>query len=82
MIELSEFTNDLRDYFYDEGNVDVQVEQDDNEVNIYLDLPSTENYDAHIEEVESFFRNSEYDVEDFDIDGDYEGCITLSYEGE
>ena len=81
-MELAEFTDDLRDYFYDEGDIDLQVEQDDNEINIYLDLPSTENYDAHIDEIESFFRNGNYDVEDFEISGDYEGTITLTYEGE
>jgi len=77
---LEQFTEDLRDYFYDECNTDVQVELDDNEINVYLSLPSTSNYDAHIYAIERFFKRSEYDVEDFDIDGDYEGVITIVYE--
>ena len=81
-MELSEFTDELRDYFYDEDNTDLEVEQDDNEINIYLDLPSIENYDIHISRIEKFFRSTKYDVEDFEIDGDYEGYITIIYEGE
>jgi len=81
-IKLDEFTEDLRDYMYDEGFIDAQIEQDDEEVNVYLDLPNTENYDTHIEVIESFFAQSNYDVEDFEIDGDYEGHIYILYEGE
>jgi hypothetical protein len=81
-MELMEFTSTLRDYFYDNNDIDLQVELDDYEISIYLDLPSTENYNNHINEVEKFFRYSNYDIEDFEIDGDYEGCITLIYEGE
>jgi hypothetical protein len=47
-----------------------------------LDLPSTDNYDNHITEIERFFKFSDYDVEDYEIDGDYEGQITISYIGE
>jgi hypothetical protein len=76
------FGEDLRDWFYDNGDTDVQVEVDEDEVNVYLDLPSTDNYDAHIIAIESFFRDSDFDVEDYEIDGDYEGQITISYIGE
>jgi len=77
-----ELAEDLRDYLYDEGFIDAQIEQDDEVTNIYLDLPNTGNYDTHIEAVESFFAQSVFDVEDFEIDGDYEGHIEITYEGE
>jgi len=73
------FGDDLRDYFYYDGNIDLQVEVDDNTISIYLDLPSEANYDSHMILLEEFFSENNYDVEDFDIDGDYEGTITLEY---
>ena len=79
---MEDLGEDLRDYFYDENNVDLQVETDEDEINVYLDLPSTDNYDNHITEIERFFKFSDYDVEDYEIDGDYEGQITISYIGE
>ena len=80
-MDLSKIAEDLRNYFYDDHDVDLQVELDDNEINVYLDLPSTENYDNHIEAIENYFRDSDNDIDDFDIDGDYEGTITLTYVG-
>lgn len=81
-LNLETVVEELRDYFYDKNNEDVQVKLDENEINVYLDLPDTRNYDAHIDTIERFFSKSKYDVEDFDFDGDYEGTITLTYEGE
>ena len=76
---LDEITEDLRDYFYDKGDTDLQVELDDEIINVYLDLPDTRNYDSHIDAIERFFRRSKYDVEDFEISGDYEGHIEILY---
>ena len=65
----------------EEAECDIVVQEEES-VNIYLDLPETENYNHFIELVERFFRNSRYDVEDFEISGDYEGHIEIIYEGE
>ena len=82
--ELEELAEELRDYFYDNRIEEQQVEYDEDasEINIYLDLPDTDNYDDYVREIELFFRSSDSDIDDFDIDGDYEGVITLTYEGE
>ena len=82
MIDLEEFTETLRDYFYDNGNVDIQVELDEDTIYVYLDLPSVENYEKHMYYIERFFNKSLFDVEDFEIDGDYEGQIEIFYIGE
>ena len=79
-MQLEEFIEDLRNYFYDNGDIDLQLELGEEEINIYLDLPSTENYDVHIDMIEEFFSYSEYDIEDFSIDGDYEGTIIIYLE--
>ena len=55
-MNIEEFTEDLREYFQMENNVELQIEQDENIVNVYLDLPNTDNYDTHIDEIENFFR--------------------------
>jgi len=57
---LEYLAEDLRDYLYDNGIEEQEIECD----------------------FEMFFRISKYDIDDFDIDGDYEGQITLSYIGD
>ena len=74
---IEEFTEDVRNYFYDNGDNDIQVEVGEYELTIYLDLPSTENYDTAIDRLEQFFVEGKYDYEDFSVDGDYEGIITI-----
>jgi hypothetical protein len=77
---LEDIVEDVRDYFYENGNTDLQVEIGESEFSIFLDLPNTSNYEYHINELEKFFRVSDdHDIEDFDIDGDYEGIITAVY---
>ncbi len=77
-METEDFIEELRNHFYDNGDIDLQVELgDEEEINIYLDLPNTENYNYHIDILEDFFRDREYDNEDFSVDGDYEGTITI-----
>ena len=77
---LEKVSEDLEVYF-SESECDIVV-SDEEVINIYLDLPNTENYNDFLQEVENFFKNSEYDVEDFELDGDYEGHIELVYIGE
>ena len=74
---IEEFTEDVRNYFYDNGDNDIQVEVGEYELTIYLDLPSTENYDTAIDRLEQFFVEGKYDYEDFSVDGDYEGIIKI-----
>jgi len=62
----------------DECTIDVQ----DNIIVVYLDLPNTENYVSFINIIERFLTKSKFDIEDFDIDGDYEGQIEIVYDGE
>ena len=42
----------------------------------------TENYDEYVQEMKVCFSNSKFDIEDFEMDGDYEGHIILSCEVE
>jgi len=63
-----------------EKECDIVVSEDT--VNVYLDLPNTDNYNYFINKIEKIFSKIEYDVEDFEIDGDYEGHIIISYIGE
>jgi len=69
------------DIFFSESECDVVV-SDEEIVNIYLNLPNTENYNDFITEVETFFKSSKYHIEDFEIDGDYEGHIIITYQDE
>ena len=79
-IMLEKVSEDL-EIFFGESECDIVV-SDEEVINIYLDLPNTENYNDFLQEVENFFKNSEYDVEDFEIEGDHEGHIELVYIGE
>jgi len=58
----------------------IEVEQDT--IIVFLDLPSTENYTSFVNTIERFLLKSKYHIEDFEIDGDYEGQIEIIYEGE
>lgn len=74
---LDEVIEDLRDFLYDNGNTDFQIEAEEEGFSIFLDLPNVTNFIYHMNELERFFiTNGNYDVEDFIIDGDDEGIIT------
>ncbi len=77
-IMLEKLAEDLENEL-EEAECDIVVQEEES-INIYLDLPETENYNYFIEEVERFFRNSRYDVEDFSIYVYYEGNIEIMYE--
>ena len=79
--ELLEKLAEEIDIYFSESECDVIV-QDEESINIYLDLPNIQNYNDFITEVERFFAISKNDIEDFEIDGDYEGQIIIVYEGE
>jgi len=81
---LEELAEVLKDYFYDNEIYEQEVEYDEDtqEVNIYLNLPNEDNYNEYLREIELFYRQSKFHIDDFDIDGDYEGQITIIYEGE
>lgn len=64
------------------GEYECTIDSEDNVITIYLDLPDTYNYNTFISKIERFLVKSKYDIEDFDIDGDYEGQIEIVYEGE
>lgn len=80
-MDLEQFTDDLRWFLYDEGYVPLQIEDTDIGVALYLDIPSESNYDYYVNMVRAFFAQSEYDISDFTIDGDYEGQIELEWIG-
>ncbi len=76
---LEEMMKSLRVFLgYNETYAEVFIE--DGEVLIHMDLPSEENYNYAIELVELFFEEEEYDIEEYYIDGDYEGIISISQE--
>lgn len=73
---IEDFTEDLKTYFIDDN--DIKITQDKDKIYLLLDLPNTDNYESYMEELELFFDSSIYDVEHFDIDGDYEGEIEIT----
>ena len=74
---------DLAEELYESiGEDECTIETEDNIITIYLDLPDTENYISFVNTIERFIVKSRYDIEDFEIDGDYEGQIDIVYEGE
>ena len=74
---------DLVEELYESiGEDECTIETEDNVITIYLDLPDTENYISFVNVIEKFLVKSRYDIEDFEIDGDYEGQIDIIYEGE
>jgi len=77
---MEDFELELSHYF-GEDECEVTLDADGN-VNIYLHLPNTENYNSFLLLVDDFFPESSYDIEDFEIDGDYEGNIEINYIGE
>jgi len=77
---LEQFAEDIETYLA-EKECEVEV-QDDEIVSIYLELPNTENYNYFINKIEKIFSKMKWDVEDWEIDGDYEGHIELVYIGE
>lgn len=76
---IEQFTDDLETYLQDD---ECEVIQEAGTVNVYLDLPNTENYNHFVSKVERVFSKTKYDTEDWEIDGDYEGCIEIMYVGE
>lgn len=78
-MELETVADELYVYLEDKGFDDLEVHVRGNVIEIYLDLPNTDNYNSTLAVVENFFDR--YYVEDFEIDGDYEGLITLEYIG-
>ena len=78
-MELEQFVDDVEVYL---GREECEVIQDDEIVNIWLDLPNTENYNYFINKIEKIFSRTKWDVEDWEIDGDMEGHIELAYIGE
>ena len=76
---LEQFVDDVEVYL---GREECEVMQDGEIVNIWLDLPDTENYNYFINKIEKMFSKIKWDVEDWEIDGDYEGHIELAYIGE
>jgi hypothetical protein len=77
MEELAE----LMELYLAEKECEVDV-VDDDRIEIYIDLPSTDNYNYFIAKIEKIFRKVPFDVEDYEIDGDYEGQIAIVYIGE
>ena len=79
MNQLETIAECLNDYFLDSGFDEMRVQADnlENTVYVYLDLPCEENYNATMGEIELFFSETGHDIEMFEIDGDYEGTITL-----
>jgi hypothetical protein len=74
---------DLVEELYEKiGDEECSITSDENVISIYLDLPDTENYTVFLDKVERFMVKSKYDIEDFEIDGDYEGQIDIVYEGD
>jgi len=85
VLEIDELLDGLSAYFDEEGyhDLDIEINNSTDSIEISLDLPSTSNYDSTMKCLERFFNSkSSYHIEDFDIDGDYEGQITVSYIGE
>ena len=77
---LEQFAEDIELYLA-EKECEVTL-QDEESVNIYLDLPNTENYNYFINKIEKIFSKTKWDVEDWEIDGDMEGHIEILYIGE
>ena len=64
------------------GDLEVEIYVEDEVVSIALDLPSSDNYNYIVNEVEKVFRKSKENIEDWDIDGDYESIVEISYIGD
>jgi hypothetical protein len=77
---LEQLSEDLYVHFGEE-DCDIVV-QNEESVNIYLNLPNTENYTTFLDKVERYFSKAKYDIEDWEIDGDYEGHIEILYIGD
>jgi hypothetical protein len=73
---------DLTEELYENMGDECTIELDGDIITIYLNLPNTEYYTNFVSKLERFLVKSKYDIEDFEIDGDYEGQIELAYEGE
>jgi len=76
---MEEMVDNLRNHLYDNDSYAV-VEEMEEGVSIYLDLPSEESYFYHMKLIEEFFRIYPYSIDEFLIEGDYEGCITIESE--
>jgi len=74
---------DLAEEIYESvGEDECTIKTEENIITIYLDSADTENYISFVNAIEKFLVKSRYDIEDFEIDGDYEGQIDIVYEGE
>ncbi len=77
MQELEELSSNLGVYLsYKSAYADLYLE--DGELIISLELPSEDNYNEYIDIIENFFNEAGYDIEEYIIEGDYEGIIKIS----
>ena len=80
-MKLNIFKDDLEEFLEDQySELEVIFNEEDLEIVIILENPNINNYNDALEFVELFFiESNKYHIESFEIDGDYEGTLTLLF---